>query len=133
MSSNRLPVRYNIEAYRGDSLTVTFRIVEVAEDGTETLLDTTGWTGRVQVRDSRRAGAALQFSGTTEDGALTTGVQSDGVIDNWSLQLDIAAADMAAFDHGFSGVYDIELTSATETKTYYTGTFAVEGDVSHDD
>lgn len=130
MRPDTLPIRYNIETYRGDDLTRMFNIVYVDETETTQTLDTTGWTGQMQVR-AKRSSSTADLTVSTASGELTTGIQTDG-LNTWCLMLHIPGADLSGSEwDGYSGVYDIELTdTSSRTTTMYTGTFCVEGDVT---
>lgn len=130
--ANELPVRYDMTVYRGDPYTRMFNIVYLDETGTAQTLDTTGWTGLMVVRKDRLSKTGTLFSGSTSNGRLTTGVQTDGVY-TWCLMVSMTETDTAleTLPAGFVGVYDIELRDTSSRKvTVYTGTFCVEGDVS---
>lgn len=127
---DNLPIRYNIEAYRGDDLTRMFQVVYTDDLGVAQTLDTTGWTAEMQVR-AKRTSATADLTVSTATGEMTTGIQTDGA-NEWCLMVHIPGADLSgsAWD-GYSGVYDIEMTdTSSRTTTFYTGTFCVEGDVT---
>jgi len=131
MSIISLPVRYNLAVYRGDDLVRTFAPWYRLPDGTAAILDTTGWTGRMQVRPDPDSSVVL-VEATTANGYLTTGIQGSGDR-RYALGLHIPGAVLGAdrLPAGLVAVYDIELAdTAGHKQTFYYGTFRVDGDVT---
>lgn len=124
-----LPAYFDETIYRGDAFNPAYRIWYVGDDGTDELLDTTGWTGRMGIKASKDATEYLLHS---DDGEITvtTGIQGTGD-DAYCLEVYISAANTASLPAGLIGVYDIELTdTAGLPRTYLAGALCVEGDVT---
>lgn len=128
-SPHTLPIRVDFDAYRGDDWTRMFEpIYDVA--GVATALDMTGWTGRMQIRESDADDAPVLLEVNSAMGQVICGPQSGGGR-TWQLLVYITAAQTASLPAGLVAYYDIELTKTDGKKTtFYFGSFCVEGDIS---
>ena len=127
---NTMPIRYDIEAYRGGDLTRMFQVVYVDSGNVTHTLDTTGWTAEMQVR-TKRSAASADLTLSTTSGEMTTGIQTDGV-NEWCLMVHVPGDDLDAdLWDGYTGVYDIKMTDGSGREVpFYTGRFSVEGNVT---
>lgn len=92
------------------------------------VVDYTGWTGVMQVRDE--AGGTLLWEGSTTDGRLVVGPQSDGAGTTWQVLISIPDSDTALFTPGYIGRYELRLTDTTGREhSYLKSRFCVEGAV----
>lgn len=91
------PASHNFTIYQG----ATFSHVLTWRDSSEALVNLTGYTARMQIRN--RIGGDTIASLTTENGKISLGGSAG------TITLTIAAADTAAITEG--GVYDLELVS----------------------
>lgn len=126
---NSLPIRVDFEAYRGDDWTRMFEPVYVSA-GVATALDMTGWTGRVQIRESDADDAPVLLEVNSTNGQVICGPQSASGR-TWQLLVYITAAQMRMLPPGLVAYYDIELTKADgKVQTFYGGDFCVQGDIT---
>lgn len=120
---------YDITAEQGS----TYGQVMTCRDAAGTLIDLSGFTARMQVRDGY-AGEAAILDLTTENGGIALG----GVLG--TITLAISASDLAAISlppaiaqtgrPSKPFVYDLEIVSgAVVTKLLY-GTFTITGEVT---
>lgn len=99
--------RYDIEIPQGAYYSLTL----ACKDDSGALVDTAGWTARMQVRASVDDAVPL-ISLTTENGRLATGIQSStvgGVTYQWNLLVTILDTDTSGLANWGDGRYDIEL------------------------
>lgn len=124
-----LPIRYDLRVYRGDTLERMIAIWYRA-DGIALLLDTAGWTARMQVRPEKNSGT-VTLNATTENGYLSTGIRENADGRRWCFHMNIPGEAIGKIPGGFIGYYDIEFTDPTgRRQTFYYGDFLVEGDVT---
>lgn len=133
MSAGTLPVIYDMDddnaIYRGDTYQRLFR-PWYDDNGTARVLDTTGWTARMQVRPGKNEDDPVVFEASTANGRLVTG-GVDATPLSYAVGLFLTNEDTEQFPPGFMGYYDIELTdTAGFRQTYYKGRFHVEGDIT---
>ena len=95
------PVKYKIVIYQGKTYEEPFRF----QDASGTVIDMTGWTGRMQIRTAADA-ATYEIELTTENGRI--------IIDEEAGKVTLYLTDdlTAALTPG-SFVYDLELTTST--------------------
>lgn len=128
-SPHTLPIRVDFVAYRGDDWTRMFEPI-YDSGGVATPLDMTGWTGRMQVRESDADDAPVLLEVNSSNGQIICGPQSGGGR-TWQLLVYITAAQMRTLPAGLVAYYDIELIKADgKTQTFYHGPFCVEGDIT---
>lgn len=128
---NKLPIKYDIEVYRGDDFTRMFEL-QYRDTSTNTMiaLDMTDWTGRMQVRESDADGAPVLLELSSAMGQIICGPQSGGGR-TWQMMVHLTAANTRSLPPGLVAYYDIELTKADgKTQTFYYGDFCVEGDIT---
>ena len=130
-SPHTLPIRVDFTAYRGDDWTRMFEpVYRDTSTGEMQALDMTGWTGRMQIRESDSDDAPVLLEVNSAMGRVICGPQSGGGR-TWQLLVYITAAQMRTLPPGLVAYYDIELTKADgKTQTFYFGSFCVEGDIS---
>lgn len=109
---------YDIEAFQGD----TFTLPIVWRDENKDLVDLTGYTARMQLRQTVDA-EDFTIELTTENGGITLGGTA-GTID-----LTISAEDMAAIDAG-SYKYDLEMVVGESVTKLLRGKFKVIAEVT---
>lgn len=109
---------YNITAEQG----ATFSRVLTWRDVANALINLTGYTARMQVRNDY-ASPATVLALTTENSRITLG----GVAG--TITLSVLASDMAAISAG-SYVYDLELVNGSAVTRLVQGTFAVNAEVT---
>lgn len=114
------PGNYDITIYQGASFdrTLTWEV------GTPpTKVNLTGYTGRMQIRESLAAGTAV-IELTNANGRITLGGTAGTV------RLDMSATDTAALNAG-QYIYDLELVSSGgETTRLVEGIAIVDGEVT---
>lgn len=128
---SQLPIRVNFVAYRGDDFTRMFE-PQYRDPFTNQMvaLDMTGWTGRMQVRESDADDAPVLLEISSANSRIICGPQSGGGR-TWQLLAHITAVQMRTLPPGLVAYYDIELTKADGKKqTFYFGDFCVEGDIT---
>jgi hypothetical protein len=117
------PVRYRIKARQGDTCTVTFFL----KDGDGEPQDLTGYTGRMQVRQTPDAKNVLldatefiSIGGPDEDPT------------NGMVQVEIPAAELQAIKPSPKGgyAYDLELVQGDYVFTPIAGPFTVAQEVT---
>lgn len=125
-----LPVLVNETAYRGDAWLRQYRIWWRDDNGAAQMLDTTGWTARMEIKRTAADQTPLLVA-TTENGRITTGLQSDPY-GEWCLMVYLPGSDLSdALWAGLVARYDIELTDPSGRRvTFYYGQFQVENDVT---
>lgn len=133
MAATTLPVTYDMDGenaiYRGDTYQRLFRPI-YDNNGTATILDTTGWTARMQVRPGTEEDDPVVAEYSTANGRLTTGGINATPLP-YALGVFLTHEDTEALPAGFMGFYDVELTdTAGFRQTYYKGRFHVEGDIT---
>ena len=94
------PGNYDFTIYQG----ATFSRVLTWKDENNVAINVTGYTARMQLRESQDAAAAF-ITLTTENGGIALGGAAG------TITLSISAANTAAITET-SGVYDLELVSA---------------------
>lgn len=88
----------------------TFLLNLVWRDSTDTLVDLTGYTARMQVRQTHKSADPPALTLTTENGAITLGGAAGTI--------SVVAAATATGDITFKrGVYDLELVSGSGVVT----------------
>jgi tRNA threonylcarbamoyladenosine modification (KEOPS) complex Pcc1 subunit len=113
-----LAATYGFTADQG----ATFSQVITWKDSTDSPIDLTGYTARMQIRQKVSSSVALAL--TTENGRITLG-NSSGTI-----SLYVTATDMAALPAG-PYTYDIELVSGSgAVSRLLMGTFVVRSEVT---
>jgi hypothetical protein len=118
-----VPTRYDLEAYRGDTLSIPLRALDAAGAP----LDITSYTILAQVRRTRLA--------TTVDAAFDVYVE-DPLQGLYTIVLSPASwsaitCGETASDAASKYVWDAQLTSPSgEVSTHYAGAFVVNADVS---
>ena len=108
--------KYDIEIEQG----ATFSLVITYENPDGTLVNLTGMTARMQVRDP--ADDSLIVELTTENGRITLGGAAGTVT------LSITAADTAALTRG--GIYDLELVNGSEVTRLIQGKASLSEEVT---
>lgn len=128
---HKLPIQVDFVAYRGDDWTRMFEpVYRDASTGEMQALDMTGWTGRMQIRESSALDSPLLLEVTSDNSQIITGPQSGGGR-TWQLLVYLSAANTRSLPPGLVAYYDIELTKADgKRQTMYYGSFCVEGDIS---
>lgn len=109
---------YNVEALQGD----TFSLPIVWRDENKDLVDLTGYTARMQVRETVDAEDFLLELTTENDGITLGGI--DGTID-----LTVSAEDMAAIEAG-SYKYDLEMVVGESVVKLLRGKFKIIAEVT---
>lgn len=128
-TTTALPIIEHETVYGGDSWTRRYTTQRIAA-GTVTAVDTAGYTARMHIRRTR-SDPFVYVVASTDNGRITTGIQTDSDGDEWNLMVHLTAEDVSQLPGGFAGVYDIEVTdTGGRTTTWVTGTFCVEGDVT---
>jgi hypothetical protein len=95
-------------------------------DTTGAVVDYTGWTGVMQVRDA--PGGTLRWEGSTADGRLVVGAQDDGLGTTWQVLISIPDSDTATLPAGYIGRYELRLTDTSgRPHPYLKGKISVEG------
>ena len=124
------PIRWDETCYRGDIWERGYQqYAKDPSDGTTTVIDWTGYTARMQIRD--HVDGPVLFTATTENGRITMGPQSNDYGDTWQMWVHLEPHDTRAFPPGYIGRYDIELTGPDgRVRTEYWGTWKVEGDIT---
>jgi hypothetical protein len=113
------PAQHNFTLYQGATLTKTWNYKDGA---TNTNINWTGWTGKMQVR---------QYVNTTDDAVLTltTGSGIATLSSNGNVTITISATQSGAITAG-NYYYDIELTSGTTVERVASGRIQVDGQVT---
>jgi hypothetical protein len=109
---------YNMTVDQGATLSQqwTYR------DSNDALVDLTGYTARMQVRESFASPSAV-LELTTENGGLTLGGAAGTI--NLAITATASAA-LAAYRY----VYDLELVTGSTVERLVMGTFTVRGEVT---
>jgi hypothetical protein len=110
---------YNITADQG----ATFTRQLTWKDSAGSVVNLTGYTARMQLRQSVDASGAAVLELTTENNRIVLGGTA-GTID-----LSVAATAMAAID-AKTYVYDLELVSGSVVTRLVQGTFELRGEVT---
>ena len=128
---NKLPIRVDFDAYRGDDWTRLFDVT-YSDESTNTAqsIDMTGWTGRMQIRESDADDAHVLLEVNSADSQITCGPQLiNGRI--WQMVVYLTAAQTRTLPAGLVAYYDIQLTKADgKVQTFYFGDFCVQGDIT---
>lgn len=111
-NSSYQPAEYNTGILRGDTFCESFSFATGGEP-----LDLTGASARVQLRS--RTGAIL---GGFESG---NGIETEGSLLVWSIE----SSETAGYAPG-QYQYDIEITTGSTVRTYLTGMFVVQKDIT---
>lgn len=91
---------YNLEINQG----ATLALVATWKDSAGTAVNLTGYTARLNVRETYSSASAI-LTLTTENGGITLGGSAG------TITLSASATTTAALTAPFSGVYDLELVS----------------------
>ncbi len=91
---------YNLEINQG----ATLALVATWKDSAGTAVNLTGYTARLNVRETYSSSSAI-LTLTTENGGITLGGSAG------TITLSASATTTAALTAPFSGVYDLELVS----------------------
>lgn len=91
---------YNLEINQG----ATLALVATWKDSAGTAVNLTGYTARLNVRETYASASAI-LTLTTENGGITLGGSAG------TITLSASATTTAALTAPFSGVYDLELVS----------------------
>lgn len=114
-----VPGTYNITTYKGDTLVLTFELVDDTEP-TPLPIDLSSATFKMQVR--KKSGDPVLWEAATDDGIVVSG--ADNNIVTVSKIVD-AEAGVNPY------VYDIQATFLDGTvRTYVAGTFMLRADVT---
>lgn len=109
---------YNIETFQGD----TFSLSLVWRDENRDLIDLTGYTAAMQVRETVDATDYL-LELTTENGGITLGGTAG------TIELTVSADDMEAIEAG-SYKYDLEMIVGETVRKLLRGKFKVVAEVT---
>lgn len=99
----------------------TFNLSLTYEDERGQAVDLTGYTGRMQLRESATA-ATVVIELTTANGRLSIDIP------NGQINLTVAAADTTGLSG--SGVYDLELVNGTVVERLIEGTYTISPNVT---
>jgi hypothetical protein len=118
--------RYDIDCEKG----ATFRRVVQWSDGSGSPVNLTGYTARMQVRESF-ASTSTVASLTTSNGGITLAHSTGGITLYLSAIQTAALSTSAAFADTWEGVYDLELVAGNGDVTrLLSGAFLVVPEVT---
>lgn len=119
-----MPTWLPITAYAGDDFTLMLSIVTVDNAGTETPVDFTGSTAKMQLKiRPTDTTSILQLTSTPAAGLSFPALGQ--------LQIDLTATQTGTDLPKASLFYDLQITDALgKVRTYFAGTFTVKSDVT---
>lgn len=119
-----MPTRLDIVAYSGDDFTLLIEIVTVANDGTETAVNFTGSTARMQLKARATDATNLLQLTSSPAAGLSFPALGELKIELTAVQTGVTLPEAALF-------YDLQITdSLGKVRTYFTGSFSVKSDVT---
>lgn len=124
------PIRVDEACYRGDDWDRAYQqMARNPTDDTTSVIDWTGYTVRMQIRDE--VDGPVLFTASTSNGRITVGPGSNVYGDTWQMWIHLSESDTRSFPAGYVGRYDIEFTAPDgKIRTEYFGIWRVEGDVT---
>ena len=124
MEVAQVPTRLDMVAYSGDDFTLLLEIVTVGSNGTETPVDFTGSTAKMQLK-ARPTDTTniLQLTSTPAAGLSFPALGE--------LQIELTATQTGTTLPKAALFYDLQITdSLGKVRTYFTGMFTVKSDVT---
>lgn len=132
------PIRLDLTVRQGSIFQRTIRLeyldhtdLDPLGRPTLKLLDTDGYTAKMQARQEPTSSGAILNIGT-HNARIITGIQGDS-FGEWNLLIRIPATDTVSLPGGFVGVYDLELEPPGDPGgrfPLFEGTFCVEPEVT---